>query len=291
MTNLVSKMYGGSLRPGDPRRFIVEALVGAMMADGVISQEELDVLEQSLAEHEIFSGLKPEATKLLIDVGQEAIAFLGSPVRRIPYMAAGLPSRTHRMAAYAVACEIALADGESQAETLYLRAIKNQFLLGDDEARAIHEAAKKRRGMTEVEDRTRRTIALIPTFIECMALMAATDGQVTESERRALLGVLMNVGDLAILSEKELADSIKEAFRKIEGVDPDRQIAKIAASLESPSDRYWAAVYMMIIAVAGGVRDWRQVFFLGSAQEALKLDDRQMDKAMGTAKLFPIPYQ
>ena len=60
--NLVSKMYGGSLRPGDPRRYIVEAIVGAMQADGVISQEELDVLESSLSDHEIFSGLKQEAT-------------------------------------------------------------------------------------------------------------------------------------------------------------------------------------------------------------------------------------
>jgi tellurite resistance protein len=289
--NLVSKMYGGSLRPGDPRRFIVEALVGAMRADGVVTPEELEVLETSLQEHEIFSGLKPEATKLLIDIANESIAFLGSPVRRIPFMAAALPSRTHRMAAYAVASEIALADGESPAEVLYLRALKNQFLLSDDEARSIHDAAKKRRGMTEVEDRTRRMIALVPTFVECMALMAAADGEVTETERRALLGVLMNVGDLAILSGRELSDAIQAAFKKFEGRDPDREIAKIAAGLESPSDRYWAAVYMMIIAVAGGVRDWRQVFFLGSAQEALRLDDRQMDKAMATAKLFPVPYR
>jgi len=287
--NLVSKMYGGPLRPGDPRRYIVEAIVGAMQADGVISDEELEVLETSLAEHEIFSGLNSDATKLLIDVANEAIAFLGSAIRRIPYMARGLPARTHRMAAYAVACEIALADGEAPAEVLYLRALKNNFLLGDDEAKAIYEAAKKRRGMSEVEDRTRKTIALVPTFIECMALMAAADGEVTDSERRALVGVLTNVGDMAVLSDRELADTVAAVFKKIEGCDPDREIARVAATLDSPGDRYWAAVYMMIIAVAGGVRDWRQVFLLGSAEDALKLDDQQMDRALATAKLFPIP--
>jgi uncharacterized tellurite resistance protein B-like protein len=287
--NLVSKMYGGSLRSGDPRRYIVEAIVGAMQADGVVSQEELDVLETSLAEHEIFSGLRPEATKILIDVANESIAFVGSAIRRIPYMARGLPARSHRMAAYAVACEIALADGEAPAEVMYLRALKNNFLLGDDEALAIYEAAKKRRSMTEVEERTRRMIGLVPTFIECMALMAAADGNVTEQEKRALLGVLMNVGDMAVLSDRELADTIAIAFKKIEGRDPDREIAKLASQLGSGGDRYWAAVYMLIIAVAGGYRDWRDVFFLGSAQEALKLDDGQMDRAMATARLFPIP--
>jgi uncharacterized membrane protein YebE (DUF533 family) len=177
--NLVSKIYGGSLRPADPRRFIVEAIVGAMQADGVITQAELDILESSLAEHEIFSGLTPEATRLLIDIAKESIAFLGSPVRRIRFMAAALPSRTHRMAAFAVAAEIALADGEAPAEVMYLRALKNQFLLSDEEAKAIHEAARKRRGMTEVEDRTRKMLAQVPTFVECMALMAASDGEIT----------------------------------------------------------------------------------------------------------------
>jgi len=287
--NLVSKMYGGSLRPGDPRRYIVEAIVGAMQADGVISQEELDVLESSLSDHEIFSGLNAEATKLLIDIANEAIAFLGSSIRRIPFMARGLPARSHRMAAYAVACEIALADGEAPAEVIYLRALKNHLLLGDDEAKSIYEAAKKRRSMTEVEERTRRMLSLVPTFIECMALMAAADGQVTAEERRAVLGVLMNVGDMAVLSDRELAETIDAAFKRIDGRDPDREIARIASRIEAAGDRYWAAVYMMIIAVAGGCRDWRDVFILGSAEEALRLDDQQMDRAMATARLFPIP--
>src|SRR6266540_313449 len=100
-----------------------------MQADGVITQAELAVLESSLSEHEIFSGLSGEATRLLIDIAKESIAFLGSPVRRIRFMAAALPARTHRMAAFAVASEIALADGEAPAEVMYLRALKNHFLL------------------------------------------------------------------------------------------------------------------------------------------------------------------
>jgi uncharacterized membrane protein YebE (DUF533 family) len=290
VSNLVSKMYGGTLRPNDPRRYIVEAIVGAMQADGVISDEELKVLEDALAEHEIFSGLRPEATKVLLDVANESIAFLGGPIRRIPAMARALPARSHRLAAYAVSCEIALADGEAPAEVMYLRALRNNFLLGDDEANAIYAAAKKRRGMSEVEDRTRKMIEKAPVFIDCMALTASSDGYVSDSERKALLGVMLGVGDMAVLGEKELTAAVNAAFKKVEGKDADREIARCAAMLDSPSDRYWAMVYMMIIAVAGGIRDWRQVFFLGSAQDALRLDDSAMDRAMYSARLFPIPF-
>src|SRR5262245_57060663 len=119
--NILSKMYGGSLKPNDPRRFLVESIVGMMQADGVITQDELDALDRNLQEHEVFGGLTPDLTKILIDMAKESIAFAGSPRRRVPYMAKGLPSRSHRMAAYAVACEVGLADELSPVEELYLK--------------------------------------------------------------------------------------------------------------------------------------------------------------------------
>lgn len=288
--NILSKMYGGSLKPADPRRFLIEAIVGAMQADGVVQKEELEVLEINLQEHEMFAGLNPRVTKALVEMANESIAFAGGPLRRVPYMARGLPSRSHRLAAFAVACEITLADGAIPApgEKAYLDLLKAWFLLGDEEAKALFEAAKRKRGMHEVEDRTRHMQTIMPTNIECMALMAAADGRVTSAERNALIGVLRNLGDMAVLSLDEIEDSVDNAFRSLEGKEPDREISKVAKLLEEPSDRYWAAVYMMIIALADGYGDWRQVWLLGSAQEALQLTDEQMDRALATAKLFPV---
>jgi uncharacterized tellurite resistance protein B-like protein len=288
--NVMSKMYGGGLRPADPRRFLMEAICGAMQADGVVTKEEIEVLETSVAELEMFSSLSPEAVKTLVDIGNEAIAFAGGSVRRIPYMAKGLPARSHRLAAYAVACEIALADGESPPEVLYLRHLKQHFLLGDEEAKAIYDAAKRKKAMAEVELRTLKMQDLMPLNLDCMALMAAADGTVTDRERRALVDVVRNIGDMAVLSDDELQGAVNAAFKRIEGKDGDREVAKIAQQMSS-SDKYWAAVYMCIIALADGQRDWRSVWLLGSAQDAFKLSDRQMDQAMNSARLFPIPFR
>jgi tellurite resistance protein len=266
----------------------MEAIVGAMQADGVVTKEELEVLETSVAELEMFSSLSPEAVKTLVDIGNESVAFCGSAIRRIPYMAKGLPSRAHRMAAYGVACEIALADGESPPEVLYLRHLKQHFLLGDEEAKAIYEAAKKKRAMAEVEHRTLRMQDIMPLNLDCMAFMAAADGNVTDAERRALVGVLRNIGDMAVLDEAELQSAVNDAFRRIEGRDADRELSQIAQQMGA-SDKYWAAVYMCIMALADGQRDWRHVWLLGSAQDAFKMTDRQMEQAWGSAKLFPVP--
>jgi hypothetical protein len=93
---------------------------------------------------------------------------------------------------------------------------------------------------------------------------------------------------MAVLSENELMDAINAAFKRVEGKDADREVVRISNAMRTPSDRYWAAVYMMIMAVADGQQDWRPVWLLGSAQEALKLTEEDMDRAFASAKLFPI---
>src|SRR5262245_7458383 len=210
-------MYGGSLRPRDPRRFLIEAMVGAIQADGVVAQEELEVLEMQRGEHEMFAGLKPEITRVLIEMANDSIAFAGGVLRRVPYIAKNLPSRSHRLAAYAVACEIVLADGPVPAEPEqdYLDYLKLWFLLGDDEEKAIFEASKKRKGMAEVEDRTIQMQGVMPYNVECMALMACADGNVSAAERQALRGVLKNIGDTAVLDERELGEVIEKAFKSV----------------------------------------------------------------------------
>jgi tellurite resistance protein len=286
---LLSKLYGGTLRPGDPRRYLIEAIVGAMQADGVVTRDELDTLERNLAEHEMFAGLSQEATRVLVEMATDSIALAGGCLKRVRFIARGLPARTHRMAAYAVACEIAFSDGETPQELAYLNELRKAFLLGDDEATALFNAAQKRQGMAEVEWRTRQLQGLMPWYLECMALMAAIDGTVTAAERHALSGVLKNVGDMSILGERERDDAIEAAFRRIAGKEPESCLRAMSSGLETGSDRYWAAVYTSVIAVADGYTNWRSVWLLGSLQEAFRLSDDQMERAMQTAKLFPIP--
>jgi tellurite resistance protein len=263
-------MYGGSLRPADPRRYLIEAIVGAMQADGVVQKEELAILEENLQEHEMFSGLPPEVTRMMIEMANDSIALAGGPLRR------------------AVACEIAMSDGETQEERDYLYQLQRAFLIADEDALTIYEAAKRRQGMREVEELTRRLQGLMPFYLECMALMASADGTVTAAERGAVRGVLRSVGDMQVLGERELDSSVEAAFRRIEGKDPDVCLRGIVPAMETLSDRYWAIVYMGIIAIADGYTQWRQIWVLGSGQEYFRLTDDQMDRAMETARLFPV---
>src|SRR5688500_14427536 len=108
MDRSVKDLLGGGLRPNDPRRFLIEAMIGAMSADGVVDPRETAVLERQLAQHPLFQGLGAGPARTLIDLSNDAIRFAGTAVARAPAIAKGLPARMHRLAAYGMAAEVAI---------------------------------------------------------------------------------------------------------------------------------------------------------------------------------------
>src|SRR3982750_4982951 len=106
----VKELLGGGLRPNDPRRFLIEAMVGAMHADGVADPREAAEVERQIATHPLFTGLGAAAAKTLIGLSNDAIQFAGGSLGRAPAIAKGLPARIHRLAAYGMAAEVAAAD-------------------------------------------------------------------------------------------------------------------------------------------------------------------------------------
>jgi len=49
MERSVSNLLGGGLRPNDPRRFLIEAMIGAMTADGVVDPRELAAMQKQIS--------------------------------------------------------------------------------------------------------------------------------------------------------------------------------------------------------------------------------------------------
>lgn len=287
MTHLIRRIYGGGLKPNDPRRLLVEAMVAAMRADGTVDPRELQVLEDNISEHDLFDGLDHEAAKVLIEMANESIDLAGASVKRVDAIARGLPSRSHRLAAYAVACEICLADAQvAPAEQEYLDALRGALLLDDEEARRLEEAARGRLGMTMVEGMTREIAALVPRFVDCMCLMAAADGVVRPEERQAIRDVLRGIGDMATVGDEQLEALIEQSFARIGDGSVIPHIEAMPGEIRGSANRYWATVYVMVIALVEGWNSVRQVRVISAFKEAFGMTSDQMSRAMENARLF-----
>ena len=286
--SFLRKMFSGQVKTDDARRFLIETMLGAMEADGDVTEEEMATFQANLENHDLFKGLSGEEIERFIDLAAAAIREAGGGKARLSDIAKHLPSRSQRLAAYAMACEICVSDKSlAEAEIDFLDATQAAFTLDENEAKDVFEAARKHSGLLTLDEKSEKMKALMPQFVQCMALIAAADGEVHHEERLGVRAVLRNIPDMAVLTPQELDQAIDAALDSIQGKDAAAELAAISKVISAPADRYWTTVYVMIIALADGKTDWREVKFLELTKATFGLTDLQMDIAMDTARQFP----
>lgn len=286
--SFLRKMFSGDITAEDPRRFIIESMLGAMEADGDVTDDEMDVLEQNLEAHELFTSLTGDQRSRLVDLAADSIREQGGAQRRAEVIAKGLSSRAHRLIAYAMACQVCVSDaGLPEPEINYLDHLQKALGLSDDEARELFEGARQESGLQTVEEKATAMREMMPRFVDCMALMASADGEVHADELEGVREVLRSIPDMQVLTRDELDEAIEVSFGRIKDKDVGEELKTIATSITNLADRYWTTVYMMIVARSDGRTDWREVRFLQQAKKEFSLSDSHMDQAMETAAMFP----
>ncbi|MFT3693149.1 MAG: TerB family tellurite resistance protein [Kofleriaceae bacterium] len=282
-------IFGGGLRPNDPRRFLVEAMIGAMTADGVVDPREMAAVQHQVSSHPMFSGLGAPAAKTLIDLSTDAIKFAGSAIGRVAAIAKGLPARIHRLAAYGMAAEVAVADDQVVPDELtYLEALRIALRIAPLEAENILLAAKQHQLAPYLDDRYLRVKSMIGVACEVFALRALARGMANDDHRFKVRDFFAAIPDLA-LSKDELDAELYRAFRRPRAADAQvfTELERVAQTLPDPVDRYWMAVYTLVAELPATVPSWRVIPFMGVMQAAFQIVDTDMELAVVDALTFP----
>ena len=286
--SFLQKMFGSGVDAEDPRRYLIETMLAAIGADGEVTEQEVMQLDKTLEEHDLFRDISGSARTRLIDTATDAIREAGGGMNRLEAIAKGLPGRTQQLTAYAMASDICVADGEvPDSEIRFLDGLQAALHLDDDTAKDIFEASRTSAGLKTVEEKTTAMREMMPHFVDCMALMAAADDEIHDDELISVRAVLASIPDMAVLTSDELNDAIVDAFNRVKDKDLGIAIKEAAEVISQQADRYWTTVYMMIICLADGKADWREVAFLSTTRDAFELDDELMDHAMVAASHFP----
>lgn len=284
----VKELLGGGLRPNDPRRFLIEAMVGAMNADGHADPRELAQMHQIVTEHPLFHGLGAVAARTLVDLSTDAIRFAGSAIGRTPAIAKGLPARLHRLAAFGMAAEVALADEQVvHGEVSFLEALRVALRISPLEAESIVEAARAGQVDAYLDDRYIRVKSMVSVASEVFALRALARAMATDDHRFKVRDFFAAIPDLA-RSNDELDTELYRAFRRPRAPDAQvfRELARIAQALPDPVDRYWMVVYTLVAEPPATVPSWRVIPFIGVMQAAFHITDTDMELAVIDALTF-----
>jgi len=289
MDRSVKGLLGGGIKPNDPRRFLIEAMIGAMNADGVVDARETAAIERQIATHPLFQGIGVAAARTLIERSNDAIRFAGSAFGRAPAIAKGLPARIHRLAAFGMAAEVAVADQQLvDGELDYLEALRIALRIAPLESEALIGVSRVGKLTDYLEDRYRRIKTLVPVACEVFALRALGRGQATDEQRFRIRDFFTAIPDL-VMAADELEGELYRAFRKPRA--PDAQVfgelAHVAASLPDPVDRYWMMVYTLVAELPATVPSWRVIPFTGVMQASFQITDTDMELAVVDALTFP----
>ncbi len=281
-------VIAGALRPNDPRRFLVEAMIGAMDADGNIDTREQELLKKRLEEHEMFAGLSQANSKLLLELATDAVKFAGGALARVPAIAKGLPARLHRITAMAMACEIVVADANvAQTELAYLENLRLALRLAPYEAQDIFQAAREQRALRYLDDRLLRLRSLVPVVVEMFTLRALTLGKITDDHRFELRDLLVAIPDMA-LRDHEIEGLLYQSFKRPRGgMGVEVELMQMAQSLPDPVDRYWMVVYALCAEPLVELSRWRFIPFVVLLQRAFQIGDADMELAASDASGFP----
>jgi uncharacterized tellurite resistance protein B-like protein len=285
----VKDLLGGGLRPNDPRRFLIEAMIGATYADGVVDPRETAAMQKEIAEHPLFSGLGVTAARTLIDLSTDAIKFAGRAISRAPAIAKGLPARIHRLAAFGMAAEVAVADEQLvDGELHFLEALRIALRISPTEAEHCVHAADSGQLAAFLDDRYLRIKGMVPVAAEVFALRALARAVANDDHRFKVRDFFAAIPDLA-LSKDELDGLLYRAFRKPRAADAQvfGELAAVANQLPDPVDRYWMVVYTLVGEQPSTVPSWRVIPFMGVMQAAFQITDTDMELAVVDALTFP----
>lgn len=285
----MKELLGGGLRPNDPRRFLIEAMVGAMNADGVADPREVAQMQKIVADHPLFQGLGAAAARTLVELSTDAIKFAGSAIGRTPAIAKGLPARLHRLAAFGMAAEVVVADEQIvHGELSFLEALRIALRISPLEAESILQAARNFDLAAYLDDRYLRVRGMISVASEVFALRALARAVATDEHRFKVRDFFSAIPDLAAPKD-DLDSELYRAFRRPRA--PDAQVfgelARVAQALPDPVDRYWMVVYTLVAEPPATVPSWRVIPFIGVMQAAFHITDTDMELAVIDALTFP----
>jgi uncharacterized tellurite resistance protein B-like protein len=289
MERSVRELLGGGLKPNDPRRFVIEAMIGAMHADGEVEARELAVLEHHLAQHPLFYDLGAPAARTLIGMATDAIQYSGTAARRAPAIAKGLPARIHRLAAFAMAAEIAIADQSlHEGELAFLDALRLSLRMSHQEADMIMRVASAGRIGHYLEDLYLRVKAFVPHACELFTLRALMRNTLTEDHRVRLRTFFEAVPDLQLPSNA-IDGELLRAFqvRRSPTAQTLDELAIVANGIPEYVDRYWLMVYALVAEDPAKVPQWRVRPFTRVMQKAFQIPDADVEAAAADALMFP----
>lgn len=253
---------------------LIEVMLLAAVADGTVSDAELQMLLKRIIERPEFEGTRPEEINRLVQSCLKSLASAKSIEQVLASLRERLPDHKNRMLAFGLAAAVGFADQRaSRAELGLLKTIQAGLGISEDEVSRIVDAVEKGDSLAEALGEPAERF-----YAEVMVLLSATDGRIKDAEAHALVESFAADPVFKNVDPQRAQEFISEAVSALATEGLPERIRALAHGLSTHAQRLKAFGLAMRIANASGHASGTELKLLELLQATFGLADDEVEQ-------------
>jgi uncharacterized tellurite resistance protein B-like protein len=218
------------------------------MADGRVSQLEMQTLLRRVIERPEFEGTRPEELNALVEASAQRLSKAHDLEEILASLRARLPGHKSRMLAFGLAASVAFSDHRAtRAELGLLKTFQAALGISEDEVAEIIDVIEGGGSLAEALGEPLERL-----YAEVMVLVSAADGHLKEAEARALVESFASDPLFHNVSPERAQAFVSEAVSALVAEGLPQRLQVMSHGLTTHAQRLKAYQLATKIAHAGG---------------------------------------
>jgi tellurite resistance protein len=252
---------------------LVEAMLLAAIADGKLSNTELQTLLRRVIERREFEGTRPEELNALVEKSAERLSTAKNLDEILRSLRDRLPDHRNRMLAFGLAASVAFADQRATRNELgLLKTFQAALGISEDEVAQIVDTVEMGGSLNEALGEPQERL-----FAEVMVLVSAADGRLRDAESRSLVEHFAADPVFENVSPERAQAYVSEAVSALSTEGLPQRLNVLARGLATHPQRLKAFRLAMEVANASGHATTAELKILDLLQATFGLADDEVE--------------
>ena len=258
----------------DRNAALVEMMLLAAMADGNVSDAEMEMLLKRIFERPEFEGTRHEELNHTVQKGLKNLASAKNLDHVLTSLRERLPGHKNRMLAFGLAAAVAFADQRAtRAELGLLKTFQAALGISEDEVSRIIDVVERGESLAEALGEPLERL-----YAEVMVLVSAVDGRVKEPEARSLVESFAADPVFKTVDPQRAQEFVSEAVSALATEGLPERLKVLSQGLSTHGQRLKAFGLAMKIANASGHASGPELKILELFQATFGLADDEVEK-------------
>lgn len=253
---------------------LIETMMLAAIADGSVSQVELQTLLRRVIERPEFEGTRPDELNALVEGSVQKLAAAKDLNAVMQSLRERLPDHRNRMLAFGLAAAVAFADNRaSRAELGLLKTVQAALGISEDEVATIVDVVESGGSLSEALGEPPQRL-----YAEVMVLVSAADGKLSDAEARELVESFAANPAFKEVPPERAQQLVSEAVAVLAVEGLPRRVEALARGLTTHSQRLTAFALAARMARADGAPHRPEQRVLDLLQATFGLADDEVER-------------